>query len=326
MVDQSEESLEVIVVNDGSWDHTAEIIKDYAAKDNRFVVINKDNGGVSSARNAGISAANGTYIWFVDSDDWLEADAVKTLQAVTAEKEYDTIMFSYSIVEYDGSIHPSRQPDLQDGYEFEQNDRDIVLKNLLSGNLINVWRSIFRTDFIRDNLFFDESQRNAEDVLFMFNLWSVCDKGIYINKALYNYRKNPDSLTRTFHPHQYANSQRARGLVFRATEHLWPDNSQLRQTYSDRYVSLTLKYIIRLFQTYKNHDKKERYLSLISVLEDDIFQEFAAQASCKDFGLIYGAELWLARRKMGRTIWLLNSCINSTWARRVNRLFGFKLQ
>lgn len=79
---QSYENLEVILVDDGSPDGSGAICDDYAQKDSRVKVIHKTNGGLSSARNAGIEAARGEYLAFVDSDDWLEPDAYSRMMAV----------------------------------------------------------------------------------------------------------------------------------------------------------------------------------------------------------------------------------------------------
>ena len=82
ILDQTYEKLEVILVDDGSPDNCGAICDDYAAKDSRVKVIHKENGGLSSARNAGLEAATGEYIAFVDSDDWLEQDAYEHLMKV----------------------------------------------------------------------------------------------------------------------------------------------------------------------------------------------------------------------------------------------------
>ena len=76
---QTYQNLEVILVDDGSKDNSGVICDDYARRDSRVNVIHKENGGLSSARNAGIEAAGGEYLAFVDSDDWIEPDAYERL-------------------------------------------------------------------------------------------------------------------------------------------------------------------------------------------------------------------------------------------------------
>lgn len=81
VVNQTYTNLEIILVNDGSTDKSGQICDDYARKDNRIVVIHKENGGSSSARNMGIDRATGDYIGFLDSDDWAEPDMYENLYA-----------------------------------------------------------------------------------------------------------------------------------------------------------------------------------------------------------------------------------------------------
>ncbi len=79
IINQSYTNLEIILVNDGSTDNSGAICDEYAKRDSRIIVIHKENGGLSSARNAGLDIARGEYISFVDSDDWIEHDMLETL-------------------------------------------------------------------------------------------------------------------------------------------------------------------------------------------------------------------------------------------------------
>ena len=89
VISQTYKNLEIIVVDDGSRDHTGEILDNYAKKDRRIKVIHKENGGVSSARNKGIEAAEGDYIGFIDGDDLIEPEMYKTLVDLLEEENAD---------------------------------------------------------------------------------------------------------------------------------------------------------------------------------------------------------------------------------------------
>ena len=87
LLSQSFTDWEAICVNDGSSDGSAAILKDYASKDSRFSVITQANGGLSAARNTGLDAAKGDFILFLDSDDWLEPNALKILSENLQEED-----------------------------------------------------------------------------------------------------------------------------------------------------------------------------------------------------------------------------------------------
>ena len=89
IISQTYKNLEIIVVDDGSRDYTGEILDNYAKKDRRIKVIHKENGGVSSARNKGIEAAEGDYIGFIDGDDLIEPGMYKTLVDLLEEENAD---------------------------------------------------------------------------------------------------------------------------------------------------------------------------------------------------------------------------------------------
>lgn len=85
--------IEVVCVNDGTPDNSMEIVERYAKEDDRIVIVNKENGGLSSARNAGIKAANGEYVYFMDSDDYILEDTLEYLYREAKENDLDTIFF-----------------------------------------------------------------------------------------------------------------------------------------------------------------------------------------------------------------------------------------
>jgi len=95
IVNQTYTNLEIILVDDGSPDGCPQICDEYAANDNRIVVIHKENGGLSDARNAGLDICKGEYISFVDSDDWVDEKYIETLCSITRDKQYDFVIADY---------------------------------------------------------------------------------------------------------------------------------------------------------------------------------------------------------------------------------------
>ena len=89
LINQTYKNLEIIVINDGSTDNSGEICQEYAQKDNRIVYIEKENGGLSDARNVGLDKMTGSYVTFIDSDDWVELDYVEILYKKIIEYQAD---------------------------------------------------------------------------------------------------------------------------------------------------------------------------------------------------------------------------------------------
>ncbi len=90
---QSLQEIEIVCVNDGSKDGSMSVVKHYACKDSRIVIVNKENGGLSSARNVGIDKAQGEYVYFLDSDDYIKQDALETLYHLAKKDDLDNIYF-----------------------------------------------------------------------------------------------------------------------------------------------------------------------------------------------------------------------------------------
>ena len=97
LANQSIDDYEIIVVNDGSKDHTIDILRDYESRYDNITVVDKENGGPSSARNCGLDLAKGEYVYFFDADDVLELDALEALYERAKEKKADLVIAKYDI-------------------------------------------------------------------------------------------------------------------------------------------------------------------------------------------------------------------------------------
>jgi len=96
ILNQTYQNFECLLINDGSSDNSADICREYVAKDARFRYFEKENGGVSSARNLGMERSGGAYITFIDSDDWLENDALQLLHGALKKENADISIGRYN--------------------------------------------------------------------------------------------------------------------------------------------------------------------------------------------------------------------------------------
>ena len=163
IISQTYKNLEIIVVDDGSRDHTGEILDNYAKKDRRIKVIHKENGGVSSARNKGIEAAEGDYIGFIDGDDLIESEMYKTLVDLLEEENADIAHCGYQMV------FPDRVDYYHNTGKKKIQTTEEGLKDLLSGEMIEpgLVNKLYKKELIK-NCRLDETVKINEDLLMNF--------------------------------------------------------------------------------------------------------------------------------------------------------------
>lgn len=187
---QTYKNLEVIVVDDGSGDDTGKLADEFAENDNRFIVIHKENGGVSSARNRGIDIASGDFIGFVDGDDTIEIDMYEILINNAIKYDADISHCGYKVVE-------NNKETLFYGTEkFIIQDRKKGLINLFEGSLIepSLCNKIFKSNIVGD-IRLDESIKINEDLYFNVLLFNKSNKSVFEDKTKYNYMKRECSAT-----------------------------------------------------------------------------------------------------------------------------------
>lgn len=194
IVNQNYENLDVILVNDGSTDRSAEICDQYATKDARFKVIHQKNKGLPGARNSALEFATGEYLCFLDNDDFLEKNFFKILNEATHSKA-DVISFNY--------YEEKQQQKLVRNQEDEIRVDDIFLSNILvntsnSNFFWFVWRRIYKSEFLKKHhIKFDETAKFGEDSIFNIEVFSCYPKYEHIPDILYNYCENQDSMVRS---------------------------------------------------------------------------------------------------------------------------------
>lgn len=178
--------FEVIIVNDGSSDNSMKVVCEFVERHKNIVVINQTNKGLSSARNVGIKAAKGDYVWFVDSDDWIENKSINYILELVNERIADVFVFGIS--EYDeesGDLVKNRI--LMDGAISVETDLLGCLKNNIEITPMQIY--VIRLDFIKENnLMFVENILH-EDMEFAPRMLVNANKIVIDSHCIYCYLK-----------------------------------------------------------------------------------------------------------------------------------------
>lgn len=175
---QTYKNVEVIAVNDGSTDGTLKKLKKYQKRHENLLVIDKENGGVSSARNLALTVATGDYIQFLDSDDnFLGKNVLEKLAGLLEEKRVDMVVFNFK--------HPCFQSHLSAGIYDIKNPNDLkkYYQDFFACSL--PWNKLIKKECLRAR--FDESMNFAEDEIFNLENLNNVNKIYYTDEILYNY-------------------------------------------------------------------------------------------------------------------------------------------
>ncbi len=193
IIGQTYKNLEIILVDDGSPDKSGKICDEYALKDSRIKVIHKENGGVSSARNVGMELATGKWLYFMDSDDWLEVETFDVLLKKANVTGADMVLFDYVRVyskfkTYHKSIKGKKNVDF-----YSQLKNADAFKAYSQAT--TVCFLIVKSECVKNKIKFDTNLKNAEDRLFRLECYQYIKSFAYVPRFFYNYRNNPVSAS-----------------------------------------------------------------------------------------------------------------------------------
>lgn len=192
VISQTYKNLEIILVDDGSPDSCPEMCDDFAKKDTRIKVIHKKNGGLSSARNAGLDITTGQYVYFLDSDDYIEKETLETM-LTTMQKNKVDIVIAGAQPFYIGKNKPERF-DYMVNYFNTTNEQSIFKPKSIMKLFPVAWGKLYKKNIIdKYNLHFDEGLIN-EDESFNWYYNTKIKHGIFIPNKFYNYLIRQDSI------------------------------------------------------------------------------------------------------------------------------------
>ncbi len=245
ILNQSYKYIDLILINDGSTDKSGAICDTYAKKDLRVRVFHKKNEGVSVARNLGITNAIGTYLMFVDSDDWLEKFAIKILVDHIKVNDTDACFCDRFIVE--GKIQ-KKGTEINDG---NYNAKTILEKHLNCQFISSSCLSLVKKDKI-DKCFFDTEIHTFEDWEYNFKVLSKLDTATKCSEAYYNYRSVVGSASRSA-----LDEKKLTALLIPNKVKVYISNNDLRIENNGIYLSFYILSMLLMVLVKSEYKKKE---------------------------------------------------------------------
>lgn len=184
LVAQTMQECEFIVVSDGAPEAECSICEEYVAKDTRFKFFKKEHAGVSAARNFGIDQAQGEYITFVDSDDWLESSALKIMLSLMLQKNADIGLAN--------AFKFWKNGEKEKLLSIKADEKKLKLTQIPA---FTIWCYIFKTSLIRKkHIYFNENLRYSEDRAFIYHYCCFCEKIVTSSDIIYFYRQHKLSV------------------------------------------------------------------------------------------------------------------------------------
>jgi glycosyltransferase involved in cell wall biosynthesis len=210
---QTLENIEIILIDDGSTDQSGRYADEYSERDARIQVIHKENGGLSSARNAGLEVARGEYVGFVDSDDWVKNNMFEKLYNAAVHYRSGVAMAGFYRVNETGETEENLTILNQLCYEDNQVIDDILIPMIGSDSQAKddisihmcVWKNIYQREVLEKNQirFLSERQYISEDIIFNIDVFTKIKRASIVNSSLYYYSINIQSLTQVYKSDRY---------------------------------------------------------------------------------------------------------------------------
>ena len=272
---QEWKDYEIILVNDGSTDHSPQICDDYVKAYDFISVIHKENGGLSEARNTGISHAKGEYVYFPDSDDWIEPDTFIALAEALESQEFDIISFNRDFVKGEEDAIVS-EPEVTQVFEGKDAFVQMLKHRYITGFAND---KIYRKSLFVDNNILFPSRKYYEDLGTNYKLFLSAKKVYATNQKYYHYLiDNPDSITQSW------NEKKFRDMFGFYKEVFYSDfvRSQLNQEelhISQLYYVNGLIHI--LASLYKSKLDKE-YIDITDEVKQELLKNSVSLSQMKD--------------------------------------------
>lgn len=302
---QTMQECEFIVVSDGAPDAECSVCEEYAAKDSRFKFFRREHAGVSATRNFGISQAQGEYITFVDSDDWIEPNCCEDLFNYALENNSDVVLFDYipeglhyKKIPYSGKSIDQLCPD-----EINNLQKQCIrlTEDRFVGAVSTSCKFVKKDLLLKHNIHFPTNVKRCEDRLVSYGIFTISKKTSYLRKYLYHYQCVDTSIT-----HSIQKTRLPTWLPYLTEIKIFDKkHSQLiaNHALSSFFYSIGKEYFVKT----NTSSLYEKILELRSLVKSKDFQWTIKEANLdqlKGTPFIIKFDSFFVRRKIMLPIWL----------------------
>lgn len=278
--------IEVLLINDASTDNSLQVANQFT-KDPRVKVFDKPHGGLGDTRNYGVERAQGKYILFVDSDDWLDADMLKNLYACSEEYACDMIVFNFVREnQVDGEQRVCKLP--LNFPEFDKDIQDTMIAQLIGPDagdtpwrqvemLGCAWRRMYRRSWYMANhlSFYNEQEIMLEDLPVSIMAHCFAKRVLVVGGAYYHYRYNPQSLSTRYRPGKMEMMVRCFNIVREFLQ-----EQGLYEKYSERHMAWLLRNaahssLVNCFSPMNKAGFAARYKEVRGILKNPLLRQAA---------------------------------------------------
>ena len=291
---------EAIIVDDGSTDGSAEVCKEWCEHHPRFSLFKKENGGVSSARNLGLSVIKGEYVLFVDGDDLISHDLLETLNLFLSRGDIDIVNYAHRKVPLNCNFLNKEGGNCLDGFVYEFDITKDVKGFLTSGArgpFYSACFSVYKTSIIREHhILFPIEVKSGEDSTFSHIYALFTRKGVFLKKYVgYYYRTNPESCIQSHQSDFFfflSQELKSREYIYNylKNEKLWSQGTSLLQ-------QLCWETMVHLAEYYPKLNSTQLLVIMNNGIWHDVilptvikysplgYRRFLAKLSCSRFGM-----------------------------------------
>lgn len=313
IVTQTYRNLEIILVDDESPDSCPQICDEWKDKDSRINVIHKKNQGLGMARNTGIENSTGEYIYFCDSDDYIDPTLIEKCVNKLIENKSDVVVFGITSVTENEEIIKHHIPNASKTYFSSNEVKEIFIPHYLCGdkykgenwNLsISACICVFSMEIIKKSKFRFVSERDiiSEDTYSLLKFYSSVNSVSVINESFYFYRSNSQSLTHVYREDRFEKNNRFYLSMVELCEELGYDD-EIKRLVAYPYFNNVLGAINNIFLS--SLEKKERKNILKTIVSNEVFMGAIKNIKYKERKIKNKILIFLLKKKCINSIYFL---------------------